>query len=304
MKENNSSISVIISTHNRCESLKSTLNSLLCQEDNEKSKFNYEVIIVDNNSSDNTKEIVYSYEQKFAGRLKYVFEPKQGLSYGRNRGILVSRGDILAFTDDDVVVMKNWLNNIAKVFEETDADAVCGKILPTWASQPKDWLYELWQHKNNTLGVLALFDLGSKLLKIEQSRIGFFGANMVFKRNVFDLCGGFAEVPRATDSEFFSRVFAKGLNLYYSPEISVYHLIPQHRMTRNYFIKWSFRSGIVLSLLCKRYNYFSTPNQFREFIDKSFSCLFCSLKGKRVVAFSHFLSMVKGLGFFIGALRN
>lgn len=118
-------ISVVICTYNRCESLKSTLDSFLKQECD--GTFDYEVIIVDNNSKDKTKNVVESYNQKFNSHLKYVFEQNQGLSYARNRGIKESKGKIIAFTDDDCIVERRWLLKIWTKFKDNnDIDVILG----------------------------------------------------------------------------------------------------------------------------------------------------------------------------------
>lgn len=113
---NNNLITVIIATYNRYESLKDTLDSLLSQEGN--NGFNYEVIVADNNSKDKTKETVNSYMPKFNGRLRYLFEPRQGKSYALNSGIKESNGEIIAFTDDDCMPEKKWIQKIFNKFKE------------------------------------------------------------------------------------------------------------------------------------------------------------------------------------------
>lgn len=115
-------ISVIICTYNRHESLKDTLNSLITQERD--GSFDYEVIVVDNNSNDETKRIVNAYELQANDKLKYLFEPKQGKSYALNRGILESRGEAIAFTDDDAVADRNWVREIWLTFKMFNCDGV------------------------------------------------------------------------------------------------------------------------------------------------------------------------------------
>src|SRR5918999_1552867 len=131
-------ISVVISTYNRCDRLSDALESLLAQKTEEVS---YEVIVVDNNSSDRTKEVVESYKARGFENLRYAFEPKQGVSYGRNKGILDSRAEIIAFTDDDVRASPDWVVNIKRALDEhPEADFVGGKILPQWEDEPPPWL--------------------------------------------------------------------------------------------------------------------------------------------------------------------
>ena len=102
-------MSVIICTYNRCESLRQILQCLLFQDFD---KFKYEIIVVDNNSTDNTREIVTEMSKSSAVSIKYIFENRQGLCYARNTGIQYARGEIIAFTDDDVLLDKYFLPTI------------------------------------------------------------------------------------------------------------------------------------------------------------------------------------------------
>jgi glycosyltransferase involved in cell wall biosynthesis len=174
---NNLLISVIISTYNRCESLKDTLDSLLNQECN--GSFDWEVIVVDNNSKDKTREVIDSYMPKFNGRLRYVFEPKQGLSYARNRGIKESEGEIIAFTEDDAIVDKEWLSNIYSTFMNYKCDVLFGKILLKWEGEPPRWLTKRFY------GNLGYLDYGNKLFFVDSDRYEFFGGNLSIKKTVF-----------------------------------------------------------------------------------------------------------------------
>ena len=99
-------VSVVISTYNRCTVLARALQALLCQQANEMS---YEILVIDNNSSDQTRDLVQALITKDPEKLRYIFEPQQGLSYARNTGIANARAPIIAFTDDDVCVASDWI---------------------------------------------------------------------------------------------------------------------------------------------------------------------------------------------------
>ncbi|HET9786097.1 MAG TPA: glycosyltransferase, partial [Pyrinomonadaceae bacterium] len=107
-------ITVVISTFNRCEMLPAAIESVLTQE---ASGVSYELIVVDNNSTDSTKQVVHSFINQGHQNLRYVFEPQQGLSYGRNAGIKNARGAIIVFFDDDVRAHPDWLSNIKRAFD-------------------------------------------------------------------------------------------------------------------------------------------------------------------------------------------
>src|SRR5215216_2688114 len=124
-------ISVIISTYNRCDMLSSAIEKLLAQE---RERVAYEIIIVDNNSTDRTREVVESFIARGHSNLRYVFEPRQGVSHARNRGIAHAAAPIIAFADDDVVVSLDWVATIKRAFDEhTSVDCIGGRVLPEWS---------------------------------------------------------------------------------------------------------------------------------------------------------------------------
>src|SRR3989338_5901430 len=123
-------LSVIVATYNRAQTLQKTLESILNQKT--LGAFDFEIILVDNNSNDNTKEIVEALKKKAGGRLRYFFEPKQGKAFAINKGIGEAKGEILAFTDDDAVVDELWLWNIFECFKVHRCDGLCGRILPEY----------------------------------------------------------------------------------------------------------------------------------------------------------------------------
>lgn len=210
-------ISIIICTYNRCESLKDTLDSLIAQDDN---TLDYEVIVVDNNSKDATNTLVKSYIPKFNGCLRYIFEPKQGLSYARNRGIYVAKGEIVAFTDDDCIVGKEWLWRISTKFKENpELDCILGKA--TW--KDGDSFY-----RNNSI-------------------LRGNGLNMCFKKEVFKDLGGFdihlgsgSVGYSADDTEFIYRAKSENKRIIIAEDIVVVH---KHRINRKEELKITYRDA-------------------------------------------------------------
>lgn len=161
----NGLITIIICTYNRSGSLKYTLESLFVQEVDE--SFDYEIIVVDNNSKDKTKILVESYIPRLRDRLKYVFEPNQGLSYARNRGIKEAKGGILVFTDDDCQPEKKWILKIWGKFKANEKlDGILGGFF--WRSE--------YNKQTNP--------------EIDNS-IGGGGLNMGFRKEIFKQIGLF-----------------------------------------------------------------------------------------------------------------
>ncbi|HVG21181.1 MAG TPA: glycosyltransferase family A protein, partial [Blastocatellia bacterium] len=120
-------VSVVITTYNRCDLLSGALESVLGQKAGD---VRFEVIVVDNNSKDGTRQVVESLMGSSNPGLKYIFEGRQGISHGRNAGIRNATAPIIAFTDDDVRVGLDWVSAIKRAFDEhPEADFVGGKIL-------------------------------------------------------------------------------------------------------------------------------------------------------------------------------
>ncbi|MCM8774391.1 MAG: glycosyltransferase, partial [Candidatus Omnitrophica bacterium] len=233
-------ISVIIATYNRCKNLKDTLESLLAQELN--SSFDYEVIVVDNNSKDKTKEVVESYKEKFNGRLRYIFELRQGKSYALNTGIKETKGEIIAFTDDDCIVDKKWILNISNVFQNKLVDIVGGKVIPILPDSLPKWLNN---YKNNLLKYPLMYcDLGDRDIQFNHNiKIFPIGGNMIVRKSAFNKFGNFQNIGRAEDMAFCYRWYKLDAKIAYSPDIIVYHYTHPHRLNKNYFRKYFFQVG-------------------------------------------------------------
>jgi len=172
-------ISVIIPTHNRSHSLVQTLDTILKQT-LDKSK--YEIIVVDNNSDDDTKDTIERLEKKNKN-IKYFFEPEQGLHYARHKGAKEAKAEILLFTDDDALCDKNWLKEILNQFADNTIDAVGGRIQIKWDKSPPEWVIS---HEE----ALGKLDYGPKE-KILEPFQSIAGGNFAIKRERLYEVGGF-----------------------------------------------------------------------------------------------------------------
>jgi glucosyl-dolichyl phosphate glucuronosyltransferase len=244
-------LSVVTSTYNRGALLEGAVRSILAQQDPRTPPF--ELIVVDNNSSDNTKQIV----ERFAAadpRVRYVFEPQQGSSHGRNAGIRAARAPIIAFTDDDVRVEPDWLAAIARAFaEHPEADVAGGRVLPLWPAPPPAWLTrDHWMP-------LALVDYGEAPVAIDADRpVCLVTANCAFRRRLFETVGAFApefqlgdhgRLGSVEDHELQLRVLAAGGKIFYDPRIVVHAEIQQNRLDRAYHRRWHVGHGYFHALL-------------------------------------------------------
>jgi glycosyltransferase involved in cell wall biosynthesis len=235
-------ITVILCTYNRCRSLAKALESVAAQIFSK--SVEWEVLVVDNNSRDETREVVEELDRRHPGRFRYLLEQRSGKSYALNAGISEARGDILAFMDDDVTVEPTWLQNLTTALDNGEWVGSGGRILPERNFSPPRWLPLTDRYG---LAPLAVFDPGIEAGPLAESP---FGTNMAFQKNVFERHGGFrtdlgphhsgASPQKSEDSEFGHRLLAAGEPLRYEPSAVVYHSVPQNRVRKAYFLAWWF----------------------------------------------------------------
>lgn len=233
-------ITVVLCTYNRCRSLAKALGSVAVSI--LPKSVDWEVLVVDNNSGDQTREVVEDYCRQYPGRFHYLFEPQQGKSYALASAIREARGDILAFMDDDVTVEPMWLQNLTAALSNGQWVGAGGRILPEQTFSPPRWLP---LQDRYALAPFALFDLGPQSGGLNEPP---FGTNMAFQKRLFEKYHGFrtdlgpcpgSEI-RNEDTEFGARLLAAGERLRYEPTAVVYHSIPQSRMRKEYFLAWWF----------------------------------------------------------------
>src|SRR5512135_3394307 len=148
--------SVIICTWNRAKSLAVTLESI--ERSELPASVSWEVLIVDNNSKDDTKAVFEQFQRRQPQRYRYVFEPRQGKSFALNTAIDNARGAILVFTDDDVTVDPHWLAETVAIFDRQPCAGVGGKIVDAWTSKKPDWLS--LEGPYSLMTVIVTFDHG------------------------------------------------------------------------------------------------------------------------------------------------
>ena len=262
-QDNKFDISVIICTYNRCESLNDLLGCFLSQQTD--GQFDYEIIVIDNNSKDDTKRLIESFIPKFNGKLRYLYEPKQGKPYALNLGIKEARGQVIAFTDDDCLLEKNYINNIYKDFKNyaSGIGLMGGKISPHWVdgSQPKlldkfypklrmeeiewsgddkpKWLNEFF------LGPLGILNYGENFMRIDfKDPKLFYGANLIIKREVLERHGYFdTNKILGQDSEICARLLKAGVKGLYNPQLNIYHKIKIARGRPSHYYRWHYIRG-------------------------------------------------------------
>jgi glycosyltransferase involved in cell wall biosynthesis len=230
-------ISVILCTYSRCQILATALESL--QELILPATTEWELLIVDNNSRDATRQVAEQFCVRNPRRFRYLFEANQGKSYALNTGIREARGEIVAFVDDDVTVEPNWLCNLTFDLKSAEWAGSGGRILIPPGFSPPSWL-ALEGPWRQGAALCAHFDLGDIPGELKEAP---YGTNMAFRKEMFTQYGGFrtdlgprpGSELRNEDTEFGNRLLAGGERLRYVPSAVVYHPVPEERVRRKFF---------------------------------------------------------------------
>jgi glycosyltransferase involved in cell wall biosynthesis len=226
-------ISLIVAVYNGGELLRKNLKSISNLKISPNTEF--ETLVIDNNSVDDTSYIIKEYVKKYPERFRYIYEQKPGRSNALNTGINASKGEIIAFTDHDIILPDDWLIHIKEGFERFHCAGICGKVLPLWEKTPPIWLKEMQ-------GVLAI----NLSMKIEK-QVEMVGCNSAIKRECFIKYGGFRPDLGVRpglhiggeDTEFSYRILKNGEKTVYFPDMLVYHQIPANRMCKKYCLRVS-----------------------------------------------------------------
>jgi len=231
-------ISVIIATYNRCNSLKDTLDCLLKQKPS--LEWDYEVIVADNNSTDETRRLIDSYMSKFNEKLIYLFESRQGKSYALNTAIKKAKGSIIAFTDDDTILPDNWLYKIAGAFKK-DIEFACGKVTPYFGNGFK---IPYWCPEKILYRVFGCVTYGQIPRYLTDKDPGLSGMNIFVRKEIFKRVGSFGPTfYRGQDTDFYFRARQLGIKIYYLPTIVTFHKILRERLTKKHFRNYHYISG-------------------------------------------------------------
>lgn len=239
--------SIVICTYNRADSLSETLKAICSLRTTR--DWRWEVIVVDNNSHDHTRQVVEEFSQNIPF-LHYEFEEKQGLSNARNRGVEIAQGDIILFTDDDVLPEPDWLETVLTGMDKYHADACGGFIAPIWERQPPVWLTERFH------GFLAIRTEHSGDFQIIDARQAPFGANMAIKKSVLKHVGLFdtnrgrkgSILASGEDGEMFERIITAGFKVMFLGQARVHHKVEAFRLTKKYFRNWRFQTSRNLAM--------------------------------------------------------
>jgi len=235
-------LSIVIPTRNRAELLRNALESLAIQT---LPADGFEVIVTDNGSQDNTKNVVDSYEGRIKN-LRYFYVSTPGLHVGRNLGLEVAAGDVLAYLDDDVCVQPGWADAVTGRFgSDVNIALLGGPCLPYWEETPPDWIndFVITRDEGWELGQLSVMDLGPNPRYI--SALDVYGCNFSIRKHVLLALGGFH--PDGLPDEFIQyrgdgetsvsrAIDADRKMAFYEPLASVTHFVPASRLKKEYFM--------------------------------------------------------------------
>ncbi|MFH0988280.1 MAG: glycosyltransferase family 2 protein [Parcubacteria group bacterium] len=238
---NTGKLSIVVCTFNRAKLLESCLESLKNQT---LDKSRYEVIVVDNNSTDNTRELLAKYLNE-CSQFRYVREYLQGLSHARNLGYRESVGDFVAYIDDDAIADAQWADKILKVFSTVSPTpaAVGGIILPYYLSAKPEWFLDEYEIRSH--GDVARF--------LTPPGIYLCGSNFCIPKKLLEQCGGFSsdfgmvgeKMALGEETHLLHRLYGLKPFFWYDPALLVYHFVPDRNMRVWYRLKRLYASSLV-----------------------------------------------------------
>lgn len=249
-------LSIVIPTKNREKMLTMLLDSIISQNVNQET---YEVLVIDNGSTDSTKEVSLKY-QKNIKNLRYFYDARPGLHVGRNKGVLESRGEVIGYLDDDTILFPNWIDTILKAFEDEEIMGVCGSVIPydmsllTYEFREK---YEIKIENFHYVYSISCFwesGISEKDTRMHSTKGEMmFGGNCAYRKKVLYACQGFHPdgMPKKLlmyrgDGENYVTNFLTmhKMKTIYCAQASVYHQIDINRVDSAYLNYMYMRSGI------------------------------------------------------------
>ena len=286
-------ISIIICTYNR---QKFILKTLKCLQEQDFPASDFEIIIVNNNSSDNTKAICADFVSQSPGlQINYVEEYNQGLSYARNRGIKEAKGAIITFIDDDAFAVSGFLKSIHGFFSQNSSVlALGGKVKPEFETGKPSWMSPF------LMPLVAALDMGENIKEFSGKSFPV-GANMSFRSEVFERFGLFNNdlgrkgnnLLGSEEKDFFNRLKKATIKIIYLPEAEVTHIIPPSRITIDYIKRQAIGIGVSERLRVKSAGVFEELKKTADELFKVGATLLLSLYYTFTLQFSKAYMLIK-----------
>lgn len=240
-------LEIIIPTYNRAEMLHRTLVSMADAE--KPDSLSLRVTVVDNNSKDNTRNVVEEFQAEGKLDLHYLFEPRQGRTVALNTGIKNADSDLLGTIDDDEELAEDWFVEVEKVFSSRwdEVDFMSGKCLPRFEVEPPKWLPEIYE------AIIGKIDCGEEELIFGKNFDGVLsGGNSVIKLSAYNEVGLYNENLGRTekglltcdDDEMHFRLLKYKKRGIHNPKMLIHHFVPVERLTKKYHREWCYGWGI------------------------------------------------------------
>ena len=237
-------LSVIICTYNRDKYIYNVLKSLA---DNTYPHNSYEIVLVDNNCTDNTESECLRFHRDHPDVDFHCYkETNQGLSYARNCGITKAKGEVLIYVDDDALVNEEYLQTYATFFSEhPDADAAGGPIIPKYETKEPSWM------SHYTKMLLTAYKYKGTTIKEFEGNDYPGGGNAAYRASVFEKVGLFNvalgrkgnSLAASEEKDIFDKMRALGMKIFYLPTAVLYHIIPQYKLEKDYFNRLTYAIG-------------------------------------------------------------
>jgi len=241
-------LAVVLCTYNRAERLDVALHSL--EQVRQPKGLNWVLIIVDNNSTDDTSRVIRRAVARSILPIHAMFMPEQGKTHALNHGVTYAQdieAQSIAFTDDDLTFSREWVAELWHAFDEPEVMGIRGAIRSSWPTSVRmpSWYAD---NQQNLHSVLPRSDLGDTRQRITSPP---WGGNMAYRRSVFDeiemfnhALGPIGSTHRlGEDIEFGNRVLAKGLRIDYVPSAVAFHPVYPEQVTKRYFLHWYYEFG-------------------------------------------------------------
>ncbi|MFP6657008.1 MAG: glycosyltransferase family 2 protein [Pirellulales bacterium] len=237
-------ISAVICTYNRCHLLEETIESLVAQS---LDPTNYDIIVVDNASTDDTAQVVTNCQRKFSGHdIRLIRENTLGLSHARNAGFLAAGGRYVAYLDDDALATRRWLESGLESFASASTPhpvAVVGPVFPRYPEGKPRWFNDRFE----------TFNLGDSSFRLNE-RQSFMGGNSMFERSVLENLGGFDpqlgmngdRLWLGEEVELLMRMrqqLGSKCCVVYDPRVKILHAIPRKKLKTSYVLQRRFLNG-------------------------------------------------------------
>lgn len=235
-------LSIVICTYNRAFYLQKCLNSIITQIASDS-----EIIVVDNNSTDNTREIVHSLQSTEA-TIRYIPEVKAGLSHARNKGLAEANGEWVCFIDDDVIIMKEYVNRALFLIKSRHYDFFGGKVIPLYLTKKPNWIPD----------TLNRFELNfHELTELKEGYV--IGANMIMRKHIVTDLGGFSaqlgmqegKIRYAEEDQIQELLRSEGYKIAYDPFLVVEHIVTHEKYSLRWHLKSKFAHARDSYQLCK-----------------------------------------------------